>query len=156
MKGKMKKRVIIVMVIIGAFWLYTRIWQGVVSKQYDRYEKSVENIVQEETRYTLGVHRPVYLGYTGNLYICENINFAEVENSYVDLLIWPGILKKDEIGVAITYQDSEENMVEVDMYLDDRFEPVEKTEENMELYRKNKEKILSMIQMAEDIWGDCK
>lgn len=163
MKGKKNKKKTIFMVIGVIFLLYVGFWQFKVGNRYDRYEekldayeKSLKKIEHEEKRYTLGVHRPMYLGYTGNLYICENLNFDEVGKSFVSLIIWPGIFQKDEVGVSITYCESEENMVEVNIYLNDRFEPVEKTEENMELYRKNKEKILSVIQMAEDIWGDCK
>lgn len=163
MKGKRNKKKIIFTILGIAFLLYVGFWQFKVGNRYDRYEekldayeKSVEEMEQEVTKYTLGVQKPMYLGYTGNLYICENTNFDEVENSYVDLLIWPGIFEKSEVGITISYSKSGDEIVGVNMYLDDRLEPVEKTEENMELYRKNKEKILSMIQMAEDIWGDCK
>lgn len=154
MKAKKKSSKITLIILLTAVFLfivYNIVWGLVIQNKYGVYITGMDEIyalrtyaIADKDGYTYNVKIPDYLSYTGNLGVQPS------SGGECALLIWPGIGKETEFGVFIPTENG--RMRAVKLTRDGT--PLENApDEVVLLVEQNRDKIDTLFEKAEEMWG---
>lgn len=163
-----RKRITVLVVLAVLLFLYAALWTAYVAYRYEPFRKALgagigasQDILQED-HFTYSVHKPkpVFLSFTGNISITENIVVSAglPEQVTVDLLVWPRGFDSYEVGIGIVETTTDptghtSNSYSHDMMLDENMDLLDDTPENRKLYEENIDKIKNIYRLAYEMWG---